>query len=140
MSEYSLDEPGFAPPVPPVPPSSSESSMEIPVDGRRKCISCPRRMSKKSADRHTLCISCRGFDCDLNNRCEECLEWSEEEVVKYAKYRKSLKSRESSSHKTSVQTPPLTPSGPSPHPVQQTAPQPAPRPAMISSPKWTRLL
>ena len=115
MSEYSLDEPGFAPPVPPVPPSSSESSMETPVDGRRKCIACPRRMSKKSADRHTLCITCRGFDCDLNNCCEECLEWSEEEVVKYAKYRKSLKSRESSSRsKTSVPTPPLTPSGPAP--------------------------
>ena len=123
MSEYSLDEPGFAPPVPPVPPSSSESSVETPVDGRRKCISCPRRMSKKSADRHTLCISCCGFDC--NNRCEECLEWSEEEVVKYAKYRKSLKSRESSSRKTSVPTPPLTPSGPSPQP----APQPTLRPA-----------
>ena len=122
MSEYSLDEPGFAPPVPPVPPSSSESSVEPPVDGRRKCVSCPRRMSKKSADRHTLCITCRGFDCDLNNRCEECLEWSEEEVIKYVKYCKSLKSRESSSRaKTSVSTPPLTPSGHSP--------QPAPRPA-----------
>ena len=133
MSEYSLDEPGFAPPVPPVPPSSSESSVETPVDGRRKCSSCPRRMSKMSADRHTLCVSCRGFDCDLNSRCEECLEWSEEEVVKYAKYRKSLKSRESSSRKTSVPTPPLTASGPSPqpapHPAQQPAPQPAPRPA-----------
>ena len=125
MSEYSLDEPGFAPPVPPVPPSSSESSIETPVDGRRMCSSCPRRMSKKSADRHTLRVSCRGFDCDLNNRCEECLEWSEEEVIKYAKYRKSLKSRESSSCKTSIPTPPLTTSGPSPQP----APQPALRPA-----------
>ena len=126
MSEYSLDEPGFAPPVPLVPPSSSESSVETPFDGRRKCISCPRRMSEKSADQHTLCITCRGFDCDLNNRCEECLEWSEEEVIKYAKYRKSLKSRESSSRaKTSVSTSPLTPSGHSPQP----APQPAPRPA-----------
>ena len=126
MGEYSLDEPGFAPPVPPVPPSSSESSVETPVDGRRKFSSCPRRMSKKSADRHTLCVSCRGFDCDLNNRC---LEWSEEEVVKYAKYRKSLKSRESSSRKTSVQTPPLPTSGPSPQPAPHPAQQPAPRPA-----------
>ena len=92
MSEYSLDEPGFTPPVPPVPPSSSESSVETPVDGRRKCSSCPRRMSKKSAGRHTICISCRGFDCDINNRCEECLEWSEDDIIKYAKYRKSLKS------------------------------------------------
>ena len=33
-SEYSLDEPGFTPPVPPVTPSSI-SSVETPVDGRR---------------------------------------------------------------------------------------------------------
>ena len=130
MSEYSLDEPGFTPPVPPVPPSSSESSVETPVDGRRKCSSCPRRMSKKSADRHTICISCRGFDCDINNRCEECLEWSEDDIIKYAKYRKSLKSRESSSKaKTAISNPPLTPSRRSPQPAPQTAQQPAPRPA-----------
>ena len=128
MSEYSLDEPGFAPPVPPVPPSSSESSVETPVDGRRKCIACPRRMSKKSADRHTLCVNCRGFDCDVHSRCEECLEWSEEEVIKYAKYRNSLKSRESSSRsKTSMPTPPPTTSGPSPQPAPPPTPQPAPR-------------
>ena len=34
MSKYSLDEPGFTPPVPPVTPSSI-SSVETPVDGRR---------------------------------------------------------------------------------------------------------
>ena len=45
----------------PAPPSSSDSSVETPSDGRRKCIACPRRMSKKTADRHTLCINCRGF-------------------------------------------------------------------------------
>ena len=125
MSDFSLDDPGFTPPVPPVPPSSSESSVETPVDGRRKCFSCPRRMSKKSADRHTICISCRGFDCDINNRCEECLEWSEDDIIKYAKYRKSLKSRESSSKaKTTLSHPPLTPSRRSP---QQPAPQPSQR-------------
>ena len=90
MSEFSLDDPGFTPPVPPVPPPSSDSSVETPVDGRRKCSSCPKRMSKKSADRHTVCITCRGFDCDINNRCEECLEWSEDDIIAYAKYRKSL--------------------------------------------------
>ena len=134
MSEYSLDEPGFTPPVPPVPPSSSESSVETPVDGRRKCSSCPRRMSKKSADRHTICISCRGFDCDINNRCEECLEWSEDDIIRYAKYRKSLKSRElSSKAKTAISNPLLPPSRrspqPAPQPAPQTAQQPAPRPA-----------
>ena len=131
MSEYSLDELGFAPPVPPVHPSSSESSVETPVDGRRKCSSCPRRMSKKSADRHTICVSCRGFDCDINSCCDECLEWSEEEVLKYAKYRKSLKSRESSSRKTALPAPPLTTSGPPPQPPPQPAPLPAQQPAPL---------
>ena len=135
MGEYSLDDPGFLPPVPPAPPSSSESSIEAPSDGRRKCSSCPRRMSKKSADRHTICVQCRGFDCDINSRCDECLDWSEEEISKYAKYRKSLKSRESSSRKTSLPPPPLTPSGhssqPSPHPAPQPASLPAQQPAPL---------
>ena len=48
-------------------------------------------MSKKTADRLTLCVSCRGFDCDVDSHCEECMEWPEEEVRLYAKYRKSLK-------------------------------------------------
>ena len=34
MSEFSLDDPGFTPPVPPVSPLSI-SSVETPVDGRR---------------------------------------------------------------------------------------------------------
>ena len=131
MSEYSLDDPGFMPPVPPVRPSSSESSVETPVDGQRKCSSCPRRMSKKLADRHTVCVSCRGFDCDVDCRCDECLEWSEEEIIKYAKYRKSLKSRESSSRKPAVPAPPLTTSGPSPQPPPQPAPLPAQQPAPL---------
>ena len=114
-----LSPPGNNVPVPP----SSDSSVETPSDGRRKCIACPRRMSKKTADRHTLCINCRGFDCDINNRCEECLEWSEEEVKKYAKYRKSLKSKDSSSKpKTSAPPPPPPPPDDSGH-----SPQPAPR-------------
>ena len=131
MSEYSLDDPGFMPPVPSVRPSFSESSVEAPADGRRKCSSCPRRMSKKSADRHTVCVSCRGFDCDVDCRCDECLEWSEEEIIKYAKYRKSLKSWDSSSRKPAVPTLPLTTSGPSPQPPPQPAPLPAQQPAPL---------
>ena len=107
MSEFSLDEPGFKAPgaLTPVAPSS-DSSVEAPSDGRRKCVACPRRMSEKTADRHTLCVYCRGFDCDLDTRCEECLEWPEEEVRLYAKLRKSLKSKESSKSKPSAPPPP----------------------------------
>ena len=109
--------------------------MEAPVDGRRKCSSCPRWMSKKSADRHTICVSCRGFDCDIDCRCDKCLEWSEEEILKYAKYRKSLISRESSSRKTALPTPPLATSGPSPQPNPLPAQQPTPLPAQPPAPR-----
>ena len=114
MSEYALDEPGFKAPgasTPALP--SSDSSVENPPEVRRKCIACPRRMSKKTADRHTLCVSCRGFDCDNDTRCEECMEWPEEEVRLYAKYRKSLKSKDSSKSKPSAPPPPPADSVPS---------------------------
>ena len=102
-----LDELGFKAPgaLTPVPPSS-DSSVEAPPEVRRKCVACPRRISKKTADRHTLCVSCRGFDCDIDTRCEECLEWPEEEVRLYAKYRKSLKSKDSYRSKPSAPPPP----------------------------------
>ena len=38
------------------------------------------------------CVVCRGYDCNLEIRFEECLEWPEEEVRLYTKMRKSLKS------------------------------------------------
>ena len=115
MSDFSLDDPGFmAPSAPPsAPPSSGSSSVGAPPDVRRNCIACPRRMSKKTADRHTLCISCRGFDCDFDTRCEECIEWLEGEIRLYAKYRKSLKSKTFKS-KSSAPPPPPADSVPSP--------------------------
>ena len=76
-----------------------------------------------------------GFDCDVDCHCDECLEWSEEEIIKYAKYRKSLKSRDSSSRKPAVPTPPLTTSGPSPQPPPLPAQQPAPLPAQPPPPR-----
>ena len=107
MSEFSLDEPGFKAPgaLTPVPPSS-DSSEEAPSDVHHKYVDCPRRMSKKTADCHTLFVNCRGFDCNIDTRCEEYLEWSEEEVRLYAKYRKSLKSKDSSKLRPSAPPPP----------------------------------
>ena len=81
MSDINLDELGFkAPGATTSAPPSSDSSVDNPPEARCKCIACPRRMSKKTADRHTLYVSCRGFDCDLESRCEECIAWPEEEV------------------------------------------------------------
>ena len=114
MSSYSLDDPGFkTPSAPPsAPPSSDSSSVEAPYDVRRNCIACPSRMSKKTVDSHTLCILCRGSDCDPDNHCEECMEWPEEEIKLYAKYRKSLKSNTRS--KSSAPPPATSVSSPQP--------------------------
>ena len=59
-----------------------------------------------------------GFDCDVDTRCEECLEWPEEEVRLYAKYRKSLKSKTSTKSKSAA--PPPLPAD------SMHSPQPAP--------------
>ena len=92
MSGVNIDEPGFTAPADSAPPSS-DSSADPPPESRSKCISCPRRMSANTADRHTICVSCRGFDCTIDTRCEECIDWPEEEVHSYAKMRKSLKTK-----------------------------------------------
>ena len=101
---------GLKPPgAPTSAPPFSDSSVEAPTEVCRNCIACPRRTSKKMADRHTLCVSCRGFDCDIDTRCEECMEWPEEEVRLYAEYRISLKSKNTYKSKPSAPPPPPPP-------------------------------
>ena len=114
MRKLNLDEPGFTAPVGSTAPPSSDSSAEPTPDSRSKCLNCPRRMSTKTADRHTVCVVCRGYDCNLETRCEECMEWPDEEVRLYAKMRKSLKSKGSSKHrpKPSASSPPVAASMP----------------------------
>ena len=104
MSAINLDEPGFTAPATSNAPPSSGSSVDQPPEGRRKCVACPRRMSAKTADHHTICVVCTGFDCSIDSRCKECIEWPEEEVRLYSKMHKSLKSKGSSSkHRNSLQ-------------------------------------
>ena len=118
MSDINLDEPGFTAPGNATAPPSSDSSVDNPPEARRKCIDCRRRMSAKTADRHTVCVVCRGFDCSLDSRCEECIEWPDEEVCLYAKLCKSLKLKDHSKHKSkpSASSPPLADSVPSSQP------------------------
>ena len=66
------------------------------LDSRRNCSTCKTRMSNLMHDSHLMCINCRGRDCNLDNRCVECEGWSEEAVLKYFKYRKSLDSKSKS--------------------------------------------
>ena len=88
--EFSLDNPGFstsadvapealqdssAPSLPPT-ASGSSSAPSSGYSARRSCPKCRRRMSKTLFDRHTICFKCRGYDCSLDKRCDECLDWS----------------------------------------------------------------
>ena len=61
MSEINLDEPGFTALGSATSPPSSDSSVDNPPEARRKCIACPRRISAKTADHHTVCVVCRVF-------------------------------------------------------------------------------
>ena len=60
--------------------------------GFRRCA-CGRRMSSKTHDHHSFCVHCRGFDCDFNNRCDECKVLSDKDFQTYLRYQRSLKRR-----------------------------------------------
>ena len=76
-----------------------------------------RRMSAKTADRHTICVVCWGYDCSIECCCEECIKWPEEEIRLYAKMCKSLKSKGSSKHRSKPSaSPPSADSMPSSQP------------------------
>ena len=71
--------------------ATDASTMDL--DSRRNCVTCKTRMSSLLQDSHKICCACRGFDCSVDNRCSECEAWSEEVMMKYVKYRKSLDSK-----------------------------------------------
>ena len=50
-------------------------------------------MSSFSLDKHLFCTKCRGSECSMNSRCDECMQWTKEEMEKYVKLRKSLSSK-----------------------------------------------
>ena len=118
MSDLNLDDPGFQSPRAPTPaPPSSGSSSDAATD-RRTCLTCHRWMSKKTFDRHTVCVACRGSDCDIDHRCEECTDWLEEELLLYVKHRRSLTSKRSKpKNQATPPPPPAAPSVPSPQPT-----------------------
>ena len=50
------------------------------------------RMSSIDCDKHLLCIRCRGYQCSVNLRCEECENLSKEEMLVHEKILKLLTS------------------------------------------------
>ena len=75
------------------PPKSSGPSTSSGDSARRSCKKCHGRMSSFSLDKHLFCIKCRGSDCNLMSRCDECMQWTKEEMEAYVKLRRSLSSK-----------------------------------------------
>ena len=96
--DISLDNPGFNMATTDAevhfsdPPKSLGSSTSSDST-RRSCKKCHGRMSSLSLDRHLFCIKCRGLDCTLMSRCDECIQWTKEEMESYIKLRRSLTSK-----------------------------------------------
>ena len=53
--------------------------------------SCGRRMSSITRDFHSVCIECRGVDCDIDNRCIECTDVDDNTMTEYVKHKLSLR-------------------------------------------------
>ena len=80
--------------------AESESSASIqPGQDRHKCMNCSRVMANREIDPHLICSVCRGINCDLDNRCDECHTWSPDFMKKNVKYLRSLERRRESKRK-----------------------------------------
>ena len=100
--EFSLDNPGFSESIASVhdAPKSSGSSTSSGQQ-QRSCAKCPSRMSSIDRDKHLICIKCRGYECSVELRCEECEDWSKEVMLAHEKIRKSLASKSKGRGKSS---------------------------------------
>ena len=79
--DISLDKPGFSDEIAVEvhdAPKSSGSSSTSSGHPQRSCSRCSSRMSSFDRDRHLICTRCRGFECSVELRCEECECWSKE--------------------------------------------------------------
>ena len=102
IMEFSLENPGFVTtcddrlgtPLPPSGSSASSAVLPSAYESRRQCLKCHKRISKLVYDPHIFCTKCRGFDCSFDSRCDECADWSSEEMVAYVKHGRSLKTKD----------------------------------------------
>ena len=93
--DFSLDNSGFSDSITDVQdaPKSSGSSSASSGQPQRSCARCYSRMSSIDRDKHLIDMRCRDYECSVNLRCEECENWSKEEMLVHEKIHKSLASK-----------------------------------------------
>ena len=113
---FSLESPGFAIDVSDQIDVHQSDSEILQLSGnsstsgdstRCSCLRCHERMSSLSLDRHTFCYKCRDAECDFDNKCDECMSWTREELEAYVKLHKSLACK--SKHRKGSFKPPSSP-------------------------------
>ena len=85
--------------------ASAASPSPQEAGSHRSCSVCRRRISQLKFDRHKVCSNCRSIVCDINQRCDECKDWSTEDMESYLKHRKSLESKSKKKENKPVENP-----------------------------------
>ena len=100
---FSLDNPRFTDTISSMQdaPKSCGSSSASSAPPQRSCAKCPARMSSIAHAKHLICVRCRGYGCSIELRCEECYNWSKEELLSHENFRKSLASKSKGRGKSS---------------------------------------
>ena len=74
--------------------NSTASAASLPSSaGKVQCCLFGRRMSSQTHGFHPLCTVCRGRGCDLDNRCDECIDIDDALMTVDVKHRHGLKHR-----------------------------------------------
>ena len=82
---------GLRPPSDSAPSHVDDSPSQI-----RQCRNCPTRLSIVTYDGHTICHKCRAKYCSMNDRCDECCEWSDAKFRNFSRHRDRLESKRKS--------------------------------------------
>ena len=53
-------------------------------------------MSSHDLDSHVICTARRGKNCNMNDRCDMCVSWSNDKMSAYVKHQSSLERKRNS--------------------------------------------
>ena len=68
----------------------SDNTSATPPAGKICRCSCGKRMISLQHDFHSVCVACRGIDCDTDHGCPECKDVTDLLMTYYVKHKISL--------------------------------------------------